>query len=280
MDANALSTSSLSVGVFSRPLSVALQSPIAQLQEKIGNGQADKISLSREDGLELIQQLQRASDAVANPPPDSQLVRAATELKTLKALIRLGDYAGAIFNDLKNSDYGYMLGEHANKLAPKLTKARLDKKSELCHSFVLSYLNPRSGLSVEQDDALFAIQKYGARNDVCHSESAQCKVDKDWDALAQFIDNDLADILPDDDVQDRDNCRRVIESFRDRSIEGTAPNSCKWDAKEAPQPVESNDRPEATDRRIFDLPKLPKQVREHAFKHGREEKDSLPIGTS
>jgi hypothetical protein len=44
--------------------------------------------------------------------------------------------------------------------------------------------------------------------------------------------------------------------------------------------VESNGRPEATDRRIFDLRKLPKQVREHAFEHGREEKDSLPIGTS
>jgi hypothetical protein len=158
-----------SLRVSSQPLPVALQSLIAQLQEKVGDGQADKISLSREDGLELIQQLQRASDAVANPPPDPQLVRAATELKTLKALIRLGDYAGAIFNDLKNSDYGYLLDEHANKLAPKLVKARVDKKSELWNSFALSCTNPRSGLPVEQDVALFAIQKYGARNDVCHS---------------------------------------------------------------------------------------------------------------
>jgi hypothetical protein len=86
---------------------------------------------------------------------------------------------GAIFNDLKNSDYSYLLGEHANKLAPKLVRARLDKKSELWKSFALSCMNPRSGLPVKQDAALFTIQKYGTRNDVCHSESAQCKVDKD-----------------------------------------------------------------------------------------------------
>jgi hypothetical protein len=283
MDANALPMSSLSVEVSSQPLSIALQSLIAQLQEKIGDGQVDEISLSREDGLELIQQLQRASDVVVNPPSDPQLVRAATELKTLKAFIRLGDYAGTIFNDLKTSDHGYLLREHANKLASKLVKAFVDKKSELWNSFALSCANPRPGLPVEQDVALFAIQKYGARNDVCHSEFAQCKVNKDWDALAQHIHNDLAeltDILPDDDVQDRDNWRMVIESYRDQTIEETAPNSGKWYAKQAPQLVESNDRPEATDRRIFDLRKLPKQVREHAFENGREEKDSLPVGTS
>lgn len=219
---------------------------------------------------------------MANPPPNPQLVRAATEVKTLKALIRLGDYAGAIFNDLKTSDYGYLLGKYANKPAPKLVKARLDK-SELWNSFALSCTNPQSGLPVEQGVTLLAIQKYGARNDACHSESAQCKVDKNWDALAQLIHNDLAeltDILPNDDVQDRDNWRMVIESYSDQTIEETAPNSGKWYAKEAPQPVESNDRPEATDRRIFDLRKLPKQVREHAFEHGREEKDSLLVGTS
>jgi hypothetical protein len=68
---------------------------------------------------------------------------------------------GAIFNDLKNSGYGYLLGEHANKLAPKLAKARCRQESRSCETasnFLVRILH--LGLPVEQGVALFAIQKY------------------------------------------------------------------------------------------------------------------------
>jgi hypothetical protein len=283
MNAKFLPMGSLSVGLTSQPLPVALQSLIAQLQDRVKDG-ADKFTLSRADGLELIQQLQRASEAVANPP-DPPLVDSAKELKMLKARIRLGGYAAGIANDLKRSNTGASLAKHANKLAPILDAEARKANSAVRTDFRLACRNPASGMPVKAAVGLFAIRQYGRRNDVCHSGILPCKMAEDWAGLSQLIDKDLAelsDFLPDDEISDRDKWVKVIEHYRERTIEEIAPISGIWKEWQPPSPVEEDqDFQEPTDRRIFDLRRFPEQVRQHAFERSKKEEDAhLPAGTS
>jgi hypothetical protein len=99
-DAVAILTGALSLEPV-QTLPVALQSWIGKLESRTGS--ADNFSFSQEEGQDLIRLLSTASNAVAESVPAHELVHETKDLHDLKAKIRLGDYAGHLFNDPETS---------------------------------------------------------------------------------------------------------------------------------------------------------------------------------
>jgi hypothetical protein len=248
----------------------SLQSWIGKLKSRADS--ADRISLSREEGQDLIRLLSTASAAVAEPAPASDLVQAKQDLHGLKAHIRLGDYAAFLFNDLKLKG---ARGSDLKKDADKIHLALRAGDGTVRQALQTSVNNlALQGGHMDFATASFAIRAYAARNAVCHSETGFRKRARDWDGLAQQIDEDLSAllaILPEDELRHQDTWTRIIQWYRDRSIEQDEVTG-SWEEK-PPEPSASDLAGSPT---LIDVRNLPLSVRPRAFHRGLFDVSSKP----
>ena len=252
----------------------ALQSWIGKLESRAGS--ADKFSLSREEGQDLIRLLSTASEAIAESALTHDLVHEAQDHHDLKAKIRLGDYAGFLFRDLKR--YG-ALGNELSKQADEISLALRagDGTVRQALQTSVSTLSTLGGV-MDFDTAAFAIHAYAARNAACHSEAGHRNVARDWDGLAHQIDEDLSalpGILPDGELQQQDKWTRIIHWFRDRSIEQDEASG-SWTEK-SPEPSASD---LVRDPTLLDVRNLPLRVRPRAFHRGLFDGSPMPNGSN
>jgi hypothetical protein len=168
-------------------LPVALQSWIGKLECRTGS--VDNFSFSQEEGHDLIRLLSIASKAVAELVPAHELVHETKDLHDLKAKIRLGEYAGHLFNDLKRHA---SLGCNLSKRADVISQALKDGDGTVRQA-LQSSVNALSVLAGEMDfkTACFAIHAYAARNAACHSKPGLRRIARDWEGLAHQIDEGL-----------------------------------------------------------------------------------------
>ncbi|KAJ9218820.1 hypothetical protein DTO169C6_8837 [Paecilomyces variotii] len=74
------------------------------------------------------------------------------------------------------------------------------------------------GLKLDLDMVKTAIFAYKTRNLLCHSETGNSQVAGDLDRLSSLIDRDqldLPDALPDDDAEQLDTWRKMLDFYRD-----------------------------------------------------------------
>ncbi len=200
------------------------------------------------------------------------------ELHNLKAIIRLGDYAGHLFNDLKrHGSLGCDLSKHADVISQALKDGDGTVRQALQSS--VSSLSVLAG-EMDFDTACFAIHAYAARNAACHSKAGLRKIARDWEGLAHQIDEDLSGlpgILPDGELQHLDNWTRIIQWFRDRSIEQEK-DSGFWKEK-SPDPTAA-DLARNPGPTLLDVRTLPLPVRPRAFHRGLFDGSPRPNGTT
>ena len=185
-------------------------------------GDADNITLSRAQALDLVQCLQRPTEGNANPKSDreQQLVE---DLKQMNAHARLGDYAGRVFLDLKSLSNNRSLSGRADEVVMDLDGVDLHPKAHrnVRAAFGSAVDNLARIQHMDFDTAEFAVRAYSSRNKACHSESMQCKTAEAWSALGVQIQTDLTElteILPAAELEKSDKWRKVIEYFRDRFL--------------------------------------------------------------
>jgi hypothetical protein len=250
------------------------QSWIGKLESRAGS--ADKFSLSREEGQDLIRLLSTASEAIAESAPAHDLVHEEQDHQELKAKIRLGDYAAFLFKDLKlNGALGNELSKHADEISLALRAGDGTVRQALQTS--VRSLSVQGG-DMGFDTAAFAIHAYAARNAACHSEAGHRKIARDWDGLAHQIDEDLSalpDILSDGELQHQDKWTRIIHWFRDRSIEQDE-DSGLWTEKPPEPPAGDLVR----DPTLLDVRNLPLPIRPRAFHRGLFDGSPKPNGTT
>ncbi|KAJ9245197.1 hypothetical protein DTO271D3_8865 [Paecilomyces variotii] len=74
------------------------------------------------------------------------------------------------------------------------------------------------GLKLDLDMVKTAIFAYNTRNLLCHSETGNSQVADDLDRLSSLIDRDqldLPDALPDDEAEQLDTWRKLLDFYRD-----------------------------------------------------------------
>jgi hypothetical protein len=81
---------------------------------------ADNVTLSKAEVQDIIQQLGLSVESTPDGSPCRELVQVKKELKTLMANCRLGDYAGRVFNDLKERWSGPYIPKRAVSLPQEL----------------------------------------------------------------------------------------------------------------------------------------------------------------
>ncbi|PMD52298.1 uncharacterized protein K444DRAFT_637477 [Hyaloscypha bicolor E] len=225
--------SSDSTSLAFRPKFRASQTPpastqfmIAFLSSKLAGSATDSVTLSRVEVHDLVRCLQRTteSEAAAIQASNQELVAAKQDLATLRAHCRLGDYAGAVFNYLKNSTPDFPKVTRATDLGP-LLRGKCSSKADARAMEVLEKSMVRLAAQDEgfpgPEGAKLACLAYSDRNLVCHSEAGALKIARDWEALAHHIDKDLRalpDILPEDQMKHLDKWEGIIEFYRDRAI--------------------------------------------------------------
>jgi hypothetical protein len=176
---------------------VSTQSLIGLLAGKLGTG-ADSITLSKAEAQDITQHLSYSTESEAVRPHFRELVQAKEEFKALKAHCRLSDYAGKVFNELKERWRGPLLPVRADILAQQLrtedgsaTEGEKAKVPGATKAFFgsVSRLPYEAWFErkISARTARFAVEAYSARNLACHSESMQPKAAKDWRGLRQSI---------------------------------------------------------------------------------------------
>ena len=104
------------------------QSLIALLTGRLDATTANNLTLSRAEVQDLVLCLQRATESEAAAASNHQeLVEAKSELGTLKAHCRLGDYEGTVFNHLKTETCDPQLPGRATDLATILMEKKPNK---------------------------------------------------------------------------------------------------------------------------------------------------------
>lgn len=211
-----------------QPLSEPVQTTAASNQSMIDlltgllQGDADNITLSKAQALDLVQCLQRPTEGNANPKSDREQ-QVVEDLKQMHAYTTLGDYAGRVFNDLKGSTNNHALLGRADELVRNLdgvkptTKTRWDARAALQSAVD----NLDEFQHIDFDTAEFAVRAYSSRNEACHSASMRLKTAENWSALGDQIQTDLtelAEILPARELGRSDKWRKLIEYFRDRYL--------------------------------------------------------------
>ena len=87
----------------------------------LGSG-ADNITLPKDKVLEIIQHLSAPEESKATDPYVRKLGEAKKEPKILKAHVRLGEYAGKVYNELKHLCWNAKVRLRAEILAEELEK--------------------------------------------------------------------------------------------------------------------------------------------------------------
>ena len=184
---------------------------------------ADNITLSKTEVQDIIQQLRLLAESTADGLPCRELVQVKEELKELKFLCQVGDYAGRVFNDLKERWCGPNAPRRADILAQELKIAGPGSAISNAFEKTVSYLPYEDWFEGQMcaDTAKLAVHAYSERNLACHSDSIQRKTVGDWHGLGQQISEDLArlrEILPDSRVTYETDWRHIINYYRDRYI--------------------------------------------------------------
>jgi hypothetical protein len=187
----------------------------------------DNISMSCAEVRKIILHLQSLASATAATTNNRELIEAKNELKVLKAHCRLGDYAGKVYNDLKEHITDQPLPKHSTDLSiifkQVVQKGSKGANGRVMRAFQASaeYLAVNIDKNMDTETAMFAVDTYSARNLAFHSESMRLNTAADWPSLGHQISQDLQElesILPDGEGQHIDKWRRIICYFRDRHI--------------------------------------------------------------
>ena len=142
---------------------------------------------------------------------------------------RYGDYAGYVFNSLKNASLGNLLGRRADLINDELQReAQFPEGSPRPKPYTSAVEAATAATHMEdlakldEDTAKFAVEAYSARNAACHSKFMLRRTADDWHGLGQQIVQDLEELpklLPMACIGDLDKWRRLIKFFRDRHVD-------------------------------------------------------------
>ena len=215
-----------------RPLEACLPPPVSKSQSEsliellTGKLGAENITLPKDKVLEIIQRLSSPEGSEATVSCARELAEVKDELKILKAHVRLGDYAGKIYNDLQHLCWDSKMRLRAEDLAEELeADVARGTTGNVTDTFqdALDNIpqNLRQSSEMTFDTAKYAVSAYAARNLACHSRSAKLQDEGDWDQLAQLISKDLEELpeyLPDGQIQHRKHWSSIITYFRDSYI--------------------------------------------------------------
>ena len=213
-----------------RPLEACLPPPVSTSQSLIElltgelESAADNITLPKDKVLEIIQHLRAPEESEATEACSRELADVKSELKSVKVHLRLGDYAGKVFNDLRDVCWGSSVRVRADVIARETKQNVADGSSEVQVSPTMQKAFDKipqelwrlREMTVEK--AQYAVCAYDARNSVCHSSAAELRDKGRWDQLAQHISKDLTELagyLPDDQIQHQTTWRSIITYYRD-----------------------------------------------------------------
>ncbi|OAL28692.1 Rho-GTPase-activating protein 5 [Fonsecaea nubica] len=189
------------------------------------------------------------------------------ELNEMKARARLGDYAGGLFNFLKqNSPEDARLKGHANTIAEKIEAADATVAAA-------NKIDSR----IDLPTARLAIQEYAARNNMFHSKSMALKFfAEDWTGLAQQTTFDIANLstILNGSAADEKMWIKIIEFYRDQHIVHDK-DAHRWQAKSAAKPETLDSAPQTVST-TRDIRHLPLETKRYSFMMGdfRTEKSS------
>lgn len=201
----------------------SLQSLIATITDKLGGGPVDNISLSRSDALLVLQHLSSIKTKTETSPTTPKSEDVTKDLGKYKGYARLGDYAGKVFNDLKNEakDHNRAMPfdceEWANAL--RIGSAGDARMISLVQSFEFAadILLDKHDLSIQA--ARVAVRLYSLRNGLLHSKAGLLKMSRNWADLPKQVNKDLHELpsfLPPKFVGKELELRELISYFGDR----------------------------------------------------------------
>ncbi|KAL8694407.1 MAG: hypothetical protein Q9224_003574, partial [Gallowayella concinna] len=252
------------------PPSVSESQALLELLEgKLESG-ADKITLSRDQVLDIVQQLRGPGESKASGgSSDPKLTQVEQDFKRLRAHIRLGDYAGKVYNDLKDTAYrGTRVSINALTLAKGLREeanGRPGKVTETLQKAVVKLpLNLQFQDKMPMEVAKFAIYAYEARNLACHRYLVELKSGDECGELAAEVSRDLKelpDFLPDDQIQHLESWRRIIDYYRDSWMRHD-PKAHTWTWFDTRKKDSGPSEP-------TDVTTLPKDLRQQPFDSGQ-----------
>jgi hypothetical protein len=238
-------------------------------------GEPDNISMSCVEVREIILHLPPRAAATADTTNNRELIDAKNELKVLKAHCRLGDYAGKVYNDLKEHTTDQPLPKHSTDLST-IFKQVAQKGSKGANGRVIrafeasaEYLAVNLDKNMDTETATFAVDAYSARNLAFHSKSMHLNTAADWPGLGHQISQDLQElesILPDGEGQHIDKWRKIICYFRNRHIVLGETGTWEQRQEEKSQADDVFDNPSC---HTGDLTSLPTRVWQQAFSRGK-----------
>ncbi|KAL8798672.1 MAG: hypothetical protein Q9182_006483 [Xanthomendoza sp. 2 TL-2023] len=197
------------------------------LTGKLESG-ADQISLSRDQVQDIVQRLRgpKEESTASAGSSDRELAEVRKKLKIQEVHRRLGDYAGKVYDDLKDQGWGKKtsllaksLAEDLDRAAAQGTTVKVTETFERAVDNLPQNLKDRGKMPVET--AQFAVASYGDRNLACHSGVRQLKDEHLWIELGNQLSKDLRElheILPDDQLRHRDKWSQIITYNRDSYV--------------------------------------------------------------
>lgn len=187
----------------SNSVDVSIDSWVAELEEKLGHN-ADNITLSGEEGRDLLRLLRTASSSRAVSPEQDELTEAEQYSQQVRFLSCYGAYAGAVFNFLKRqTSLGGYLDMHASDLAKVLERGELEQDglrelSAQDRATLDTFSHAANDFSREEginrQTVEYAVKMYGIRNKMFHRQAGGFKSRRDFDTLAKCIKADLKDL--------------------------------------------------------------------------------------